>query len=58
MKEYIIISNEQLKEVEKEVSKRLNEGWVLVGGVSLSYKHEHVEHMHGHLVYAQAIQKG
>ncbi|MCW3122894.1 MAG: hypothetical protein JWQ38_2386 [Flavipsychrobacter sp.] len=57
MKEYIVIFNSLLSDLEKEVSERLNEGWVLVGGISMSYKHEHVEHAHGHMVYAQAMQK-
>ena len=57
MKEYIVISNELLIELQNEVSKNLNEGWMLAGGVSVAYKHEHIEHVHGHLVFAQAMQR-
>lgn len=59
MKEYKIISDAQHTVVELQVQKLLNEGWVLAGGVSLVYKHEHGGHEHipGHVVYAQAVQK-
>jgi len=60
MKKYQIISNDDPKEVEMEVSRLLNEGWQLAGGASVAYKHEHTEGKHspGHLVYVQAIVKG
>ena len=60
MKNYKIVSNIQFTVVEMEVARLLNEGWVLAGGVSMVYKHEHNdhdEHIPGHLVYAQALEK-
>ncbi len=57
MKEYIIVSHAERTIVEAEVSRRLNEGWQLAGGVSMVYKHEPEAHVHGHLVYAQAMEK-
>jgi hypothetical protein len=59
MKKYIIVANVQTSEVEREVSKLLNEGWKLAGGISMTYKHEHSDHGHvpGHLTYAQALEK-
>lgn len=57
MKEYKVISSDLLIELQKEVSKNLNEGWTLAGGVAVAYKHEHREHVHGHLVYVQAMQR-
>ena len=60
MKNYKIVSNTQFTVVETEVTKLLNEGWALAGGVSMVYKHEHDDHgghTPGHLVYAQALEK-
>ncbi len=50
----------QLTVVETEVQKLLNDGWKLAGGISMAYKHEHShthEHIPGHLMYAQALEK-
>jgi hypothetical protein len=57
MKEYIVISETEVKEMELAISKLLNEGWRLAGGISIAYKHEPAEHMHGHILYAQALEK-
>lgn len=59
MKQYTTIIRSDLKEMDYEVAKLLNEGWKPVGGVSMAYKHEHGEgrHIPGHLVYAQAMLK-
>ncbi len=57
MTEYIIVSDERPEEVAKQVSKRLNEGWKIAGGIAMAYKHMHEEHAHGRLVYAQAMEK-
>ena len=59
MKKYTIVSNVEMTVVEIEVSRLLNEGWKLAGGVNMVYKHERTEHAHlpGHLVFAQALEK-
>ncbi len=59
MKKYIVVSGSHIAELEAEVSRMLNEGWELVGGISSAYKHEHAEgrHIPGHLQYAQAMIK-
>ncbi len=59
MGKYKIISGPDLSEVEKQVNELLEQGWKLAGGISLAYKHEHngQEHIHGHLEYAQAMEK-
>ena len=60
MKQYKIVSNTQPTIVENEVSKLMNEGWTLAGGISTVYKHEHgtnEEHIPGHVLFAQAVQK-
>ena len=57
MKEYKVITGDHLIELEKEVTKNLNVGWTLAGGVAVAYKHHHIEYVHGHLVYVQAIQR-
>jgi hypothetical protein len=58
MKDYVVITYAELAIVEKEVRQLLNDGWTVAGGISMAYKHEHGhhgEHVHGHLVYAQAM---
>ena len=57
MKEYVIVSDKDARELEKAVSKLLNEGWKLAGGLSIAYKHEPTEHTHGHILFAQALEK-
>ena len=59
MKNYSVISANEIKDLENEVNNLLNQGWKLTGGVSVAYKHEHAEHKHvpGHLVYTQALEK-
>ncbi len=60
MKEYKVVFNAQLTVVEQEVNKFLTQGWKLAGGITMAYKHEHGagdEHIPGHLVFAQAIEK-
>lgn len=61
MKEYKVVLNAQLTVLEQEVNKLLNEGWKTTGSIAMAYKHEHStnnEHIPGHLVYAQAMEKG
>jgi hypothetical protein len=57
MKKYKVVSKNELSELEAEVTKMLNEGWQLAGGLSMAYKHEHSDHGHipGHLVYTQSL---
>jgi hypothetical protein len=60
MTDYKIVTNTQHTVVEAEVKELLAEGWKLAGGISVVYKHEHGEHrehVNGHLVYAQAMEK-
>ena len=57
MKQYIVVSNPEINELEKAVSKLLNDGWRLAGGVSIAYKHAPAEHVHGHILFAQALEK-
>jgi hypothetical protein len=57
MKQYIVVSNVEINELEQAVSKLLNEGWKLAGGVSIAYKHEPAEHAHGHILFSQALEK-
>ncbi|MCD6013051.1 MAG: hypothetical protein K0Q79_2913 [Flavipsychrobacter sp.] len=59
MKKYMVVSGSDIQELETEVTRLLNEGWELAGGISAAYKHEHGEgkHIPGHLAYAQAMIK-
>ncbi len=59
MIEYTVVLKSDLNELETEVANLINDGWKTVGGISMAYKHEHVEgrHIPGHLVYAQAMLK-
>ncbi len=59
MKKYVVVFNVNLSGVEQEVSKLLNDGWRLAGGISMAYQHEHADHGHvpGHLTFAQALEK-
>lgn len=36
--EYKVICNTSQKEFQKEVEEHINKGWVLTGGVSISYE--------------------
>ena len=59
MKKYRIISANEARDLETEITKLINEGWQLAGGVSVAYQHEHAEgrHIPGHLVFSQALVK-
>jgi hypothetical protein len=59
MRSYKVVTHKDISELEKEVSALLNSGWTLAGGVSVAYTHEHAGHEHvpGHLVFAQSLEK-
>lgn len=57
MKDYVVISESDINALQKAVRKLLAEGWILAGGVSTVYQHAHEEHVHGHVLYSQALTK-
>ena len=60
MKQYIVITNPNQEELGVEVTRLLNDGWSLAGGVSTAYEHRHGihgEHIPGQLVFTQALEK-
>lgn len=52
--EYKIISDKSLTFVEEEVTKLLNQGWALVGSVSVATM-PHYSHQNGYLIYSQSL---
>ncbi len=52
MKEYRIIQSQNYRDLEKEINILLSEGFILVGGISVTY-----ENSNSPLWYAQAVAK-
>jgi hypothetical protein len=58
--QYTIITARTSDELSRSVSEKLNDGWILQGGVSIAYPSTHIGGIHGDMTketYAQAMTK-
>ena len=54
---YIIITGEYISQLEEEVNKHLESGWILQGGVSISKSVNKTMGGNDDLIYVQAMTK-